>query len=171
MHLYEINGEILALLEQLEPDPETGEIPANEAEILDQIRTLVSRREDMLQYLAKLVLDYRAASAALKAEEARLHRRRDTMDLKADRLMRVLDRECCGQNTDLGVATLRYRKTSRLELSDEAQTIAWLKEHGCMDAINVPAPTVYKGEVKKLLSAGHDIPGCQVVTEHSCSLR
>ena len=30
MKLYEVNQEIESLLEALEPDPETGEIPANE---------------------------------------------------------------------------------------------------------------------------------------------
>lgn len=34
MKLYEVNAQILVLLKQLEPDPETGEIPANEAELI-----------------------------------------------------------------------------------------------------------------------------------------
>ena len=37
MKLYEVNRQIEDLLYQLEPDPETGEIPANEEEIIDQI--------------------------------------------------------------------------------------------------------------------------------------
>ena len=79
MKLYEVNAQILALLEQLEPDPETGEIPANEAELIAQINALAMRREDILQYLAKVTLNLRAEAAALKAEEARLKKRRESM--------------------------------------------------------------------------------------------
>ena len=57
MRLYEVNQEIENLFEALEPDPETGEIPANEDEIIAQINTLAMKREDILSYLAKLALD------------------------------------------------------------------------------------------------------------------
>ena len=171
MKLYEINSEIAALLIQLEPDPETGEIPSNEDELIAQINALAMRREDILQYLAKLTLNCRAESAALKTEEARLKKRRDALDAKEERLLKILDRECGGETTDLGVATLSYRKTSKLEVTDEAKAVTWLKRHKFMDAIKVVAPTVYKTEVRRLLSAGQKVPGCKVVDDRSCSLK
>ena len=171
MKLYEINSEIAALLIQLEPDPETGEIPSNEDELIAQINTLAMRREDILQYLAKLTLNCRAESAALKTEEARLKKRRDALDAKEERLLKILDRECGGETTDLGVAILSYRKTSKVEVTDEAKAVIWLKRHKFMDAIKVVAPTVYKTEVRRLLSAGQKVPGCKVVDDCSCSLK
>lgn len=171
MKLYEINSELIALLDRLEPDPETGEIPADYEEIIAEINTLSMQREEILQYLAKLALNYRAETAALKAEEARLKERRDTLSSKEERLIRILDRECDGVTTDLGVATFSYRKTSRVEVRDEASAVKWLKEHNCTSAFRVPEPTVYKAEVKKLLSAGQEIPGCAVVEDRSCSLK
>ena len=171
MKLYEVNAQILALLEQLEPDPETGEIPANEAELIAQINALAMRREDILQYLAKVTLNLRAEAAALKTEEARLKKRRESMEAREERLIQILDRECGGQTTNLGVATLSYRKTSRLEITDEAKAVNWLKRHKYTDAIKVVAPTVYKTEVRRLLSAGKKVPGCMVVDDQSCSLK
>ena len=173
MKLYEVNAQIIALLALLEPDPETGEVPSDEQEeaIIAQINALAMKREDILQYLAKLALNYRAESAALKAEEARLKQRRDALDAKEARVMMILDRECGGQNTDLGVATLSYRKTSRIVVADEAKVVRWLKRHKYKDAFKVPAPTVYKTEVRKLLSAGQKIPGCKVVEDRSYSLK
>ena len=171
MKLYEVNAQMLALMEQLEPDSETGEIPSNEEELIAQINALALRREDILQYLAKLVLNCRAESAALKAEEARLKKRRESLDAKEDRLMKILDRECGGETTDLGVATLSYRKTSKVEVTDEAKAVSWLKRHKFMDAIKIVAPTVYKTEVRRLLSAGQKVPGCKVVDDRSCSLK
>ena len=107
MKLYEVNAQIIALLDQLESDPETGEVPSAEEEeaIISQINALAMKREDILQYLAKLTLNCRAEAAALKAEEARLKQRRDALDRKEARLIMILDRECDGQTTDLGVAT------------------------------------------------------------------
>ena len=170
MKLYEIDRQIEDLLIQLEPDPETGEIPVNEDEIIAQINTLAMKREDILQYLAKLVLNCRAEYAALKAEESRLKKRREALETKEERLVKILDREC-GETTDLGVATLSYRKTSRVEVKDEAKAVSWLKRHKFTDAFKIPAPTVYKAEVKKLLNAGQKVPGCMVVDDRSCSLR
>ena len=62
MKLYEINAQIMTLLDQLEPDPETGEIPSNEEEIIAQINALTMKRDDILQYLAKLALNAKAPS-------------------------------------------------------------------------------------------------------------
>ena len=35
------------------------------------------------------------------------------------RTIAILDRECGGEKTELGVATLCYRKSSRVEITDE----------------------------------------------------
>lgn len=170
MKLYEINAQIMTLLDQLEPDPETGEIPSNEEEIIAQLNALSMKRDDILQYLAKLTLNCRAESAALKAEEERLKARRSRLEDREERLIAILDREC-GETTDLGVATLSYRRTSRVEVTDETKAVSWLKRHKFTDAFKVPAPTIYKTEVKKLLGAGQKVPGCKVVEDRSCSLK
>lgn len=170
MKLYEINAQIMTLLDQLEPDPETGEIPSNEEEIIAQLNALSMKRDDILQYLAKLTLNCRAESAALKAEEERLKARRSRLEDREERLIAILDREC-GETTDLGVATLSYRRTSRVEVTDETKAVSWLKRHKFTDAFKVPAPTIYKTEVKKLLSVGRKVPGCKVVEDRSCSLK
>ena len=106
MKLYEVNRQIEDLMLQLEPDPETGEIPANEDEVIARIDELAMRKEDILQYLAKMALSTKATAQGMKEEEKRLHDRRARMDARHDRLMAVLDRECGGEKTDLGVATL-----------------------------------------------------------------
>ena len=171
MKLYEINNQIESLLDVLEPDPETGEIPANEDEIIAQINALAMKREDILEYLAKLALEAKATVQAMKAEEKRLHDRRQTMENKQDRLISILDRECGGQKTDLGVATLCYRKSSRVEVSDEKAAIEWLKKTGHHDCYRQPDPEISKLYVGKLLDAGEQVPGVERVTGISCYLR
>ena len=171
MHLYEINTEIALLMQQLEVDEDTGEILTSSEDILQQLNALDMERSRILEYLAKVVLDTRAEAAALKAEEERLANRRRICEHREERLIEVLDRECKGQKTDLGIATLRYRVTSRVEVSDSAKAIGWLRRHKYRDCIRVKEPEVDKTAVRRLLTGGNTIPGIALVTGQSCSLK
>lgn len=171
MKLYEVNQQIEDLLNQLEPDPETGEIPANEDEIIVQINALALKREDILQFLAKLAINTKATVQSMKAEEKRLNDRRKRMEHKHDRLISILDRECGGEKTDLGIATLCYRKSSRVEITDEDAAFKWLKETGHNDCYRIPKPEISKLYVGKLLDAGDKVPGAERVASTSCYLR
>ena len=171
MKLYEINAEILRLTDQIEFDEETGEILCDIDAIYDAIGALQMEKKSILEYLAKIVLNLRAEAAAVKIEEQRLKERREKLTKKEERLMKILDRECAGEKTDLGVATFSYRKTSHVDVSDAAKAIRWLKRNKHLDCFRVPAPEVAKAEVKKLINAGTKVPGCAVVDDYSCSLR
>ena len=171
MKLYEINAEILRLTDQIEFDEETGEILCDIDAIYDAIGALQMEKKSILEYLAKIVLNLRAEAAAVKTEEQRLKERREKLSGKEERLMKILDRECAGERTDLGVATFSYRKTSHVDVSDAAKAIRWLKRNKHLDCFRVPAPEVAKTEVKKLINAGTKVPGCAVVEDYSCSLR
>lgn len=171
MKLYEINAEILRLTDQIEFDEETGEILCDIDAIYDAIGALQMEKKSILEYLAKIVLNLRAEAAAVKTEEQRLKERREKLSKKEERLMKILDRECAGEKTDLGVATFSYRKTSHVDVSDAAEAIRWLKRNKHLDCFRVPAPEVAKTEVKKLINAGTNVPGRAVVEDYSCSLR
>lgn len=171
MKLYEINAEILRLTDQIEFDEETGEILCDIDAIYDAIGALQMEKKSILEYLAKIVLNLRAEAAAVKTEEQRLKERRERLTRKEERLMKILDRECAGEKTDLGIATFSYRKTSHVDVSDAAKAIRWLKRNKHLDCFRVPAPEVAKTEVKKLINAGTKVPGCAVVEDYSCSLR
>lgn len=171
MKLYEINEAIAQLTDQLDFDPETGEIGENFDSIMAQIDALNMERQSVLQYLAKVVLNTRAEAAMLKAEEARLKERRDALIRKEDRLIQILDRESAGQKTPLGIATFSYRKTSHVEVTDSEKAVRWLKRRKYLDCFRVPAPEVAKAEVKKLINSGVSVPGCAVVEDYSTSLK
>ena len=171
MKLYEINETILRLTDQIRDDEETGEILCDVDAVCAEIDALQMERKSILEYLAKLTLNVRAEAAAVKAEEVRLRERRSGLEKKEARLLEILDRECAGENTELGVASFRYRKTSRLDVSDAAAAVSWLKEHDRTDCYRVPAPEVAKTEVKKLIAAGTEVPGCAIVEDRSYSLK
>ena len=171
MKLYEVDQAIQSLLSQLEPDPETGEIPMEADAILTELNGLQMERSRILEYLAKLVLNTRAEASSLKDEEARLRERRRSLERKDERLMTILDRECDGIKTDCGVATVSYRRTEKVDVSNSAAAVGWLSENKHTDCFRVPEPEVNKTEVKKLLKSGDMIPGITLVQDVSCSLR
>ena len=169
MKLYEVNQAIEGIFELL-VDPETGELLPDE-NLLMQLDALQMERSRILEYLAKLVLNTRSQMTALKEEEKRLKERRATLERKDDRLMAILDRECAGQKTDCGVATICYRKTTRVEVGDDETAVSWLMANGHNNCYKVPAPELSKSEIKKLLTSGTEVPGVALVQDLSCSLR
>ena len=171
MKLYEINQQIYDLLLRLEPDPDTGEIAAETDDIVAELNALEMKRADILQYLAKVVLDTRADVSALKAEEKRLRERRADLERKDERLMDIIDRECAGEKTDCGVATVCYRKTTKVDIQDNTTAMDWLIQNGHEGFIRYAEPEISKNDVKKLLSSGSEIPGAVLVQDMSCSLR
>lgn len=171
MKLYEINAEIQAISDAIEFDPETGELLGDADELWQKITQLQMEKRSILTWLAKLVLNVRAEEAALKVEEVRLKSRRERLSKKEERLLLILDRECQGEKTDLGVATFAYRKTSHVEVTDSAKAVRWLKRHKFTNCFRVPEPEVAKSEVRKLIREGTEVPGCSVVEDTSFSLR
>lgn len=170
MKLYEVNQAIEEIVDQLDFDADTGEVLSDEA-LLEQLAELQMERGRILEYLAKLVLNTKAQIGAIKEEEQRLRDRRHRMEHKVDRLMAILDRECHGEKTDCGVATVCYRKTNRVEVMDEVDAYDWLCENGHNDCYRIPTPEINKTNVKRLLTAGAEIPGIALVQDYSCSLR
>ena len=171
MKLYEINGAIETLLAALTVDAETGEVPADVDDVIAQLDALSMERTAVLEYLAKEVLNIRADQAAIKAEESRLRERRERMERREASIMGVLDRECAGQKTDLGVATVSYRTSEATEITCEADARTWLLAEGHEDCLKFAEPTINKTALKTLIKSGVSVPGAAVPKKVNCSLK
>ncbi|MCD8204985.1 MAG: siphovirus Gp157 family protein [Coprobacillus sp.] len=170
MKLYEINQSIAELIDS-SVDPETGEVLIDSEELADRLESLEMERQEVMEYLAKTVLNTRSDIAALKDEEIRLKSRRERLANKESRLMAIIDRECAGQKSDLGVATVSYRKVTRLNVSNPSDAASWLMDHDYGDCVRIPEPEVSKVETKKLIAKGVEVPGCELIEDRSCSLK
>ncbi len=171
MKLYEVNMAIQSARDRLDFDPETGEIGENTEAVLQELDALEMERDRILEYVAKVALNIRSDAAGLKAEEERLKKRRQALERKEEKLISILDRECGGEKTDLGFATLSYRKSETVEVADAAKAVAWLQDNGHNDCIRTPAPEVVKDAVKKLIKNDAEVPGVKLVTKNNCSLK
>lgn len=168
--LYEINQELTELFAFEWSDehsawiyPDTGEFLTDE-EFEARAQKLGMDKQRILEWMAKEILNGRSEAEALKAEVQRLTARKKSIEARCERLLAILDRECGGQKTDLGVATMSYRKSSAV-VWDEAQTrvIAdWLEEHGYIDCVKYHDPEVQKPELKKLLASGVEVPLAEI---------
>ena len=175
MKLYEINSAIDALLNALTIDPETGEAPADIEEIADQLDALAMEKKNVLEYLAKKILNLRSDIDSLKTEIDRLEDRKVHTQKQIDSIMKVLDRECDGEKTDLGVATLSYRKSESVEYDNDKANVCsialWLAENNHFDCYKDPAPVLDKTALKKLVKSGVEVPGVTLTPHNNCSLK
>ena len=172
MKICEIIPKIEELLEQvMPPDPPDDENPAAADDLITRFKDLHLKRDELLESLATLALDTRDDIMNLKTEESRLKARRQHLTGKRERVMSVLDRECGGEKTDLGVATLCYRRVSHVEITDGDAACKWLRENGHDEGYRIPKPEISKMYVGKLLDAGYRIPGAERVTAINCYLK
>lgn len=170
MKLYEINEEIARLTDTLLVDEETGEIVGDTEEFCYQLEALNMEKKRILEYLAKMVLNTRSDAEALKTEEQRLKARREKLEKKAEKLLAVIDREC-GEKTDLGVATLSYRASTAVEVTDSKKAVYWLMLNGHNNCYRMKEPEVSKTDVKALIKSGTEVPGCAIVERQTYSLK
>lgn len=179
MKLWEINIEIERILNRVEwdietgafVDPDTGEIMT--AEELDaELARLDMNRDEILQYLAKKVLNIRADIAGVKPEIKRLQEMKKKLEKKEERLLSIIDRECKGENKDLGVAAFSYRMSHPLEYDPAAvpDIIAWLEEHEHDDCLKYAEPELRLDPIKKLIKAGNEVPYCKIADKKNGSL-
>lgn len=170
MHLYEIEAQINEILDSC-LDYETGEIDTSNEDAMVRLSQLNMEKQNILTWIAKKVLNTRSDMAALKAEEDRLKERRLKLERLEEHLISILDRECRGQKTDFGVATLSYRRSQRVDISDEHKTIEWLKRYA-FDNDNVlkTTVTINKTELKKILK-DNEVPGAVITDCVNASLR
>ena len=170
MKLCELNQEIEALIRQLEPDPETGEIPMNEEEILAELEGLAGKRMQVLDWISKKVLNIRSDIAGLKSEIDRLSRIKKGLEGQEARLMDVLGRECGGENTQFSVAKGCYRTTHPVNIWEEGMLYDWLSAHEYEDCYSTEVK-FNKNAVKRLIEEGLEVPGAEIAERQSFSLR
>lgn len=177
MSLYQISQEIERLQNRVSYDNEieayvdldTGEILTDE-ELNSMFAELGMEKKEILEWMAKCVINDRSEAEAIKAEEKRLAERRKRFEKRAERFLSIIDRECAGENTNLGVATMKYTLTRSLETTDEEEAMQWLEASGHEDMIRVKKE-LKKTEIKKLIQSGTIVPGVEIAERKSASLK
>lgn len=149
MKIYEINQGILDLID------ENGEITDIEA-----FEALQMAKKEKLENIACYIKDLRADVEAFKKEEAFLAERRKQRENKADQLARYLERELNGESLETTRVKVSYRKTSAVEVQDDATFITWA---------TIAAPSLLtvkyspnKTAIKAYITGGQECPCAEI---------
>lgn len=162
MNIYQINYELDNALTMLltSVDEETGEV---NPEALKNFNELQIAKEEKLENIACYIKNLKAESAALKAEEDNLAKRRQAVDNHVKRLVALLE-----QNTEISEkykftrATISYRHSTKLEITDEA-----LIPKKLLRIKTEPD----KIAIKEILATGKKVKGCQMVDNYSIQIK
>ncbi len=160
MNLYNISAQLLAALDNVDVDPDTGEARGFEAfEALDS--KFETKAEGLACYIKGLIAD----AEAIKTEKTVLAARQQLAEKKAERLKAYLA-NCMDNAGKPKLSTPRcsisFRKSERVEVSD----VNLLPEQ--FRKVIVEAK---KSEIKSALKNGEDIAGARLVSSRNILVR
>ena len=166
MKLYEYDAEIQAVIEQA--DPETGELPEELAETLDNL--IAGQRDKAERYLGYLAMSYRneaAEAEAIKAEKLRLAELQKQAERRAEgvkrQLARIMETYSVGKLTTERGQKLSWRKSTAVVVEDSKQIPLdyWVPQDPALD----------KQAISTVLKAGGEIPGVRLDERQNVQVR
>lgn len=161
MTIYEIDSRIAELV-----DPETGELLDYEA-----FASLQMEREAKIENMALWYKDLTAEAKAIREEEKALAERRRSAENKAERLKGYIDTALGGEPWQSARAAVSYRKSTAVEIEDEAALIEELEFNGFDECLTYQAPKINKVELMKALKSGTAIKGAELVTRQNVQVK
>jgi len=159
MTLYEIDQELLALMN--DTDPDTGELLAS-PEDWDRLNM---EREDKLEGTACYIKGLRVWINGFKEEIRSLQKRQKVLEHKEAWLMENLKRSLAGVNFETPRCTLKFKKNPEtVRVTDREACMRWAETYA-PDAIRYAEPELVKADLKTILKNGVDVPGCELARE------
>ena len=152
--LYDINREIEELTEQM-VDPETGEI--NE-EVMEQLEQLDMDMDEKLENYGLVMKQLMAEASALIDESKALKRRAEVKLNKYGRMEQLVKMVLNGEPKEYKRVKFGFRPSKSVEIVNEEL----VPDEYC---VYKTEKKPQKTEIKNLLNAGKEVPGC-VLVEH-----
>lgn len=161
MNLYQINEKIMTAFDRA-IDAETGEIL--DAAAFEELDNLQLMREEKIEGILLWIKNLTAAEEELKKEKQAFEERMKQKRRKAESLKQYVSNVLAGQKFETTQVTVTWRKSEVTEFHGD---IALLPE----ECITRREPEVNKTALKKLLKAGAEIPGAQIVSKQNMSIK
>lgn len=160
MTLYDINAQLEALLEQV--DPETGELLCD----MDQLEALSLERDRKLEGLALYIKNRDAEAKAIREEEKALADRRRSLERKAERARDFLSRMLAGEKFSTPRVAVSWRKSEAVEIG-----MSFFSADANERFLRYKNPEPDKAAIKAALKAGEEITGAELVTNLNMSIK
>lgn len=166
MTLYEISESVLAAVNNLQIDEQTGEILD-----VSELDSLQAEFEEKAENIACYIKNLTAEADAMKAEEKALSERRKSAQNKADRLKRYLSDNMQKLGRDkisTPRAALSFRKSTSVIVDDEF--IDWAVDNAD-ELLTFKEPTVNKTAVKNAIADGRELEHAHLETAQNLQIR
>lgn len=160
MTLYEIDAQLEALLEQV--DPETGELLCD----MDQLEALSLERDRKLENLALYIKNRDAEAKAIREEEKALADRRRSLERKAERARDFLARMLAGEKFTTPKVAVSWRKSEAVEIG-----MSFFSTDANERFLRYKEPDPDKAAIKAALKAGEEITGAELVTNLNMTIK
>ncbi len=145
MNLYEINRQILSLI-----DEETGEIID-----FEQLDKLQMEREQKLENIALWIKNLKAEEESLKTEKQAFEERQRQTKTKRESLERYLSEALNGETFKTPKVVCSFKKSQRVEVND---VFALPEEY-----IKYKDPEADKISIKEAIMKGEEVAGARLV--------
>lgn len=163
--LYEINSQISEIIEKgFAIDEETGEIISD----LSELEELQAEREIKIENTLLFYKNLKAEAKMLKDEEAALKARREKCEKKADKLKDFIEYILAGENFKTAKVAVSYRTSKSVNVSDGF--VEWATKNR-PELLRVKEPEADKTALRKLLTAGEEIPGASFEENLSMTIK
>ena len=162
MNLYDFTAEYLQAFDAIQVDEESGEVQG-----LEELEKVNAQLEDKLENVACYIKELERLAGDIKAEEAALAARRQSIESKALRLKKYLmqNMEAAGKNgLETAKCKISFRGSKRVEIVQEA-----LLPVSCWVVSENRRPD--KAAIKKLLAAGGSVPGAMIVEVRNINIK
>lgn len=166
MRLFEIDARLQELLDG-SVDEETGEIVTD----FEEIERLSMERDKIREGVACHIIGDKADIDALAAQEHKLATRRKAIERHVERQTQFLNIISQGVPLVTDKVQIKYRASQgKVVVMDNSRFIAWAKEHRT-DLLTMKEPEINKVAVKNAIKSGDEIPGVELDTTPTMSVR
>ena len=159
MKLYELADKYRELLDAID----AGEIDENAIE--DTLEAIGGVFDEKIEQMACMVKEMDRNAENLKAEAAKISERAKRVAKSSDRIkeyMAFCMRSTGKDRINTVRAVVSFRRSERLNVTDEAALRHWLFHHD--EYLNYKDPEINRYAIKLALKDGMDVPGAEVAT-------
>lgn len=167
MKLYELTEQYNNLMEAIE----NGEIP--EEAISDTLESITGELEDKLESIACVIKNLKAEAEMLRNEEKALAERRQAKERSIESIKDYLENQMIKAHItklDKPKASISFRTSKAVEISDEAEFLEWAEENNRDDLLSYKV-SIAKAAIKQSLETGAEIPFATIVERKSASIK
>lgn len=169
MKLYEINNEIMEMLENGFTlncvDLETGEInPEKAAQYLEALQL---ERSEKVENIALFIKNLESDAAQIKEEEKNLKARREAKEKKAERLREYL------KSSLLAVGDKKF-ETAKVALSFRSSKAVVIDNMETLDKAYITEKITYSADktaIKKAIESGAEVAGARIEENYNLQLK